>query len=56
MPVASTNAAARIARLADEVITLEVDPGFTAVGRYYQEFAQVNDGEVVALLKASARR
>ena len=54
VPVASTNAAARIARLADEVIALEVDAGFMAVGRYYQEFAQVNDGEVVALLKASA--
>jgi putative phosphoribosyl transferase len=53
VPVASTHAAARIARLADEVIALEVDAGFTAVGRYYLEFAQVNDGEVVALLKAA---
>ena len=55
VPVASTNAMARIARLADDVIALEVDGGFMAVGRYYQEFAQVNDGEVVALLKAAAR-
>ena len=42
--------------LADDVIALEVDAGFTAVGRYYQEFAQVSDGEVVALLKAAAGR
>ncbi len=56
VPVASTNAMTRIAALADEVIALEVDAGFTAVGCYYQEFAQVNDGEVVALLKAAARR
>jgi putative phosphoribosyl transferase len=56
VPVASTHAAARITRLADEVIALEVDAGFMAVGRYYLEFAQVNDGEVVALLKAAARR
>jgi len=54
VPVASTNAMTRIARLADEVIALEVDAEFMAVGRYYDEFAQVNDGEVVALLKASA--
>jgi len=56
VPVASSNALARIARLADDVIALEVDAGFMAVGRYYDEFAQVNDGEVVALLNAAAQR
>lgn len=54
VPIASTNAMARIERTADEVVALEVDEDFVAVGRYYEIFAQVSDTEVVALLKAAA--
>lgn len=56
VPVASSQALTRIARLADDVFALEVDASFLAVGRYYQAFAQVTDDEVVALLQATAAR
>ncbi len=51
-PVASTNAMERLQRLADDVIALLVDPGFEAVGQYYEEFTQTSDAEVVALLES----
>jgi len=51
-PVASTNAVQRLARVADEVRVLCVDPGFDAVGRYYDVFAQTTDEEVLKLLRA----
>lgn len=52
-PVASTNAVDRLSGVADEVIALLVEPDFDAVGRYYQEFSQTTDEEVVALLRAN---
>jgi putative phosphoribosyl transferase len=52
-PVASTNAVERLARVADEVIVLWVDPYFDAVGSYYEVFSQTTDEEVVDLLKAA---
>ena len=55
-PVASTSAVERLRRLADEVVTLATDPGFEAVGQYYDEFSQTNDEEVLALLHAAAPR
>ena len=55
-PVASTGAVERLRRVADEVVTLMVDPGFEAVGQYYDEFSQTNDEEVLALLHAAALR
>jgi putative phosphoribosyl transferase len=56
VPVASTGAIERLRRVADEVVTLLVDPGFEAVGQYYDEFSQTNDEEVLALLHAAALR
>jgi predicted phosphoribosyltransferase len=53
-PVASTNAVERLARVADEVRVLCVDPDFDAVGRYYDVFAQTTDEEVLELLRAGA--
>jgi predicted phosphoribosyltransferase len=50
-PVASTNAAERLARVADEVQVLWVDPDFEAVGRYYEVFSQTSDQEVLNLLQ-----
>jgi predicted phosphoribosyltransferase len=55
-PVASTNAVERLARVADEVRVLCVDPDFNAVGRYYDVFAQTTDEEVLELLRAGAGR
>lgn len=54
-PVASVEAFERLGGLADDVIALFVDPGFDAVGRYYREFPQTDDDEVVGLLEASRR-
>jgi putative phosphoribosyl transferase len=50
-PVASTNAAERLARVADEVQVLWVDPDFEAVGRYFDVFSQTSDQEVLELLQ-----
>jgi putative phosphoribosyl transferase len=52
VPVASDNAFERISRVADQVFTLVVDPDFDAVGRYYQQFSQTTDEEVLTLLSA----
>jgi putative phosphoribosyl transferase len=49
-PVASTTAVERLARVADAVEVLWVDPGFDAVGRYYDEFSQTTDQTVLRLL------
>jgi predicted phosphoribosyltransferase len=54
-PVASRNAVERLRRVADDVLTLVVDPGFAAVGQYYDEFSQTSDEEVIALLRDAAR-
>ncbi len=54
-PVASTNAVERLARVADEVRVLCVDPAFDAVGRYYEVFSQTTDEEVLEVLKAEGQ-
>ncbi len=51
-PVASDNAVERLARVADKMIALVVDPEFDAVGRYYRNFPQTTDEEVQAILRA----
>jgi putative phosphoribosyl transferase len=55
-PVASTNAVERLQRVADEVFAIVVDPAFEAVGRYYDEFTQTTDEEVMELLRAEHAR
>jgi putative phosphoribosyl transferase len=50
-PVASTNAVDRLARVADEVRVVCVDPAFEAVGSYYDVFSQTTDEEVMKVLK-----
>jgi putative phosphoribosyl transferase len=55
-PVASTSAVGRLARLADEVRVLCVDPEFVAVGQYYREFDQTTDEEVLGLLERNVKR
>ena len=51
-PVASTHAVERLARLADELRVLRMDPDFEAVGQYYDVFTQTTDEEVLELLRA----
>jgi predicted phosphoribosyltransferase len=51
-PVASTHAVERLARVADEVRVLWMDPDFEAVGQYYDVFTQTTDEEVLELLRA----
>jgi len=53
-PVASTSAVERLRQVADDVVALIVDPGFEAVGQYYDEFSQTSDEEVIELLRAAA--
>ena len=49
-PVAATKAVERLARVADEVRVLCVDPDFDAVGRYYEVFSQTTDEEVMEVM------
>ena len=53
LPVASPDAEATIRRMVDEWICLQAPPGFMAVGDYYYDFTQVEDTEVMAMLKES---
>ncbi len=50
VPVASPEARARIAALADEVVCLATPALFSAVGQWYQDFGQTQDEEVRDLL------
>jgi putative phosphoribosyl transferase len=54
VPVASPGGVQRLARVADEVIALHIDPDFAAVGQYYQNFGQTTDEEVLAMLPIHA--
>ncbi len=53
-PVASSHAVDRLSSLADNVDALVVDPDFMAVGQYYEDFPQIEDDEVAALLRGDA--
>ena len=50
VPVASPDGVARVQALADEVVCPHVTDAFHAVAQFYEEFPQVTDEEVVALL------
>jgi predicted phosphoribosyltransferase len=54
-PVASAEAVALVRGHADEVIVLEVPPRFFAVSQFYGAFPQLEDDEVIALLREPAR-
>lgn len=51
VPVAAPDSLARVRRQADDVVCLHAPEDFRSVGQYYGEFHQVDDGEVVALLR-----
>lgn len=51
VPVASINAIHLIEKVVDEVVCLYSEEDFVGVGRYYSFFNQIEDTEVVELLK-----
>jgi predicted phosphoribosyltransferase len=51
LPVASQDAEREIAKMVDEWVCLQAPAWFEAVGQYYTDFTQVEDEDVVAILK-----
>lgn len=51
VPVAPPETAREIEPTVDEWICLDTPAGFAAVGQFYRDFAQVEDSEVVAVLR-----
>jgi predicted phosphoribosyltransferase len=49
--VASSHAARAMAREADDVVCLEVTDDFYAVGQFFDDFSQVTDDDVIAILR-----
>ena len=54
--VASRETLRKIANEADETICLEVPARFYAVGQFFEDFSQVSDEQVVAILQQSVLR
>jgi len=52
VPVAPPETVEKVRELADEVVCLQTPEFFQAVGQFYRDFPQVEDEEVIALLKA----
>lgn len=53
VPVAVPDRLQELGKLCDHVVCLHTPDQFWAIGYFYQDFTQVTDEEVVALLKAS---
>ena len=53
VPVGPQDTLARVAEFADEVVCLETPDFFQAVGDHYRHFPQIEDHDVVELLKTS---
>jgi len=56
IPVASQDALDKLSADADEIICLRLPPVFYAVGQFYERFEQVEDAEIMRILKVEARR
>jgi putative phosphoribosyl transferase len=52
VPVAPPDTLEKVRKMADEVVCLEAPEFFQAVGQFYRHFDQVEDDEVIALLRA----
>ena len=50
-PVASPGSINKLQSIADEIICLSIPPNFMGVGQFYYDFSQVEDEEVIQLLK-----
>ncbi len=53
MPVAPKGVASKLSKLVNEFICLELPIEFMAVGQFYNNFSQVSDEEVIAIIKLS---
>ena len=53
VPVCAPEAARMLAKEADEVVCLSTPPSLDGVGRWYRDFSQVSDDEVLRLLHSS---
>jgi predicted phosphoribosyltransferase len=54
VPVAPPDTLEKIAGYADEVVCLEAPAWFQAVGQFYLDFPQIEDDEVIAILRQGA--
>jgi putative phosphoribosyl transferase len=55
VPVSPPDTLRKVEKLADQVVCLEVPDYFMAVGQFYMDFPQVEDEEVVRLLRGASR-
>lgn len=56
LPVGPEETMRRLSRDADETICLRAPPDFTAVGQFYVRFSQVEDDEVIAIIREERER
>lgn len=56
VPVASEESIKLVREYADEVVCLDVPRRFAAVGQFYRSFPQLEDEEVIALMRDTARQ
>lgn len=54
VPVGARDTCERLSRIADEVVCVSMPEPFSAVGLWYEEFAQTTDDEVTRLLAAAS--
>lgn len=55
IPVAPEDIANKLRAIVDDLVSVQIDPFYLgAVGAYYDDFSQVEDEEVIALLKSVA--
>jgi len=53
IPVTPFDTAQRLMSMVDELVSLDIDPNYRgAVGAYYEDFRQVEDSEVISILKS----
>jgi putative phosphoribosyl transferase len=52
VPVAPSDSLTELRREADDMVCLEVDSVFGAIGLYYRDFRQVSDEEVIEILRS----
>ena len=55
VPVSPPDTLEKIRKYADEVVCLEAPEWFQAVGQFYLDFPQVEDGEVIEILRQGAK-
>jgi len=54
VPVAASETVTGVRSLVDDLVALHIPQRMGAIGAFYEEFDQVSDGEVVALMKVGA--